>query len=378
MADNGQLTDRHITLLADQLAAFHNRLEPLRDHGGRQAMARAITNVVRAAADRQVMETTRIRTLAAAWRDLLSACGPRLDSRRRHGHVRQCHGDLHLANICLVDGQPTPFDCIEFNDDLACIDTAYDLAFPVMDLMTHGREGLANLLLNRYLSVTQDYTALPLLRLFIAARALVRACVRAMEDDNACLRYLDTAAAVLKPPAPRLIAIGGRSGTGKSTLARHLAAPWGALWLRTDMIRKAMLGAAPEEKLPEEAYSPDATRRTYQRMARTALRALGAGWPVILDAVFLKAEERAEPARIARRAGVPYEGLWQEAPVALRAERVNNRRHDASDADARIARLQEDMEAGDIPWQRIDVSGELEDTVRQACAVLATGEGASS
>jgi predicted kinase len=180
---------------------------------------------------------------------------------------------------------------------------------------------------------------------------------------------------MLKQPAPRLIAIGGRSGTGKSTLARHLAGPCGALWLRTDMIRKAMRGARPEEKLSEEAYSPQATRHTYQRMARTALRALTRGWPVIMDAVFLKPEERAEAARIARLVGVPFEGLWLEAPMALRTERVSNRRHDASDADARIARLQEDMAAGDIAWRRIDVSGELEETVRQVRAALATARG---
>jgi len=379
MADRGRLTDRHVIQLADQLAAFHDRLEPLRDRGGHKAMARAIANVVKAATGRQVAQTARIEALATGWRALLGDAGPRLDSRRRHGWVRECHGDLHLANICLVDGQPTPFDCIEFNDDLACIDTAYDLAFPVMDLMAHQRHGLANLLLNRYLCVTQDYTALPVMRLFIAARALVRACVTAMEDRHAdvCRAYLDVAEANMAGPAPRLIAIGGRSGTGKSTLAGQLAGPCDAIWLRTDMIRKAMLGARPEEKLPETAYSREVTERTYRRLTRTALRALADGWPVILDAVFLKPEERAEAARIARLAGVPFDGLWLEAPVELRAERVSNRRGDASDADATIARLQEDMEAGAITWRRIDVSGELQETVKRARAALATGNGSS-
>jgi len=376
MAAEDRLKEEHITPLADQLTAFHTRLSPLRHHGGHKAMERAISNVVRAAEAQGVKDLERIRQLADRWQALLEARGRRLDSRRRHGHVRQCHGDMHLANICLMDGRPTPFDCIEFNDDLACIDTAYDLAFPVMDLAAHGRAGLASQLLNRYLLVTQDYTALPLMDLFIAARALVRACLKAMEE-RPCQDYLDVAQESLAEHPPRLLAIGGRSGTGKSTLARHIApqlgGPAGAIWLRTDMIRKAMLGARPEDRLPQDAYSPEVTARTYRRMERAALRALRAGCNVVLDAVFLQPEERHAARRMAHLADARFQGLWLEAPVDLRVRRTAARTGDASDADAQVARRQEEIEAGEISWRRLDVSGGLEDSLNHVREALGVG-----
>lgn len=384
LAARDELNDGLIVELADGIADLHRQAEPRPDLGGPDSMRTAIDNVikpVRDLADAPVSKEELDR-LESAWMDALETAAPRLAVRRRRGCVRQCHGDLHLANICLFEGSPTPFDCIEFNDAIACVDTAYDAAFPVMDLVDHGERGLANLLFNRYLAQTQDYHALPLWPLYLSARAVIRAMVTTLsaEDDDkdahdAARRYLKLAEDFLTPQSPRLVAVGGRSGTGKSTLARHLApfigGPAGAVWLRTDILRKKIMGLDPEEKLPEDAYRPEVSAWTYRRMMRIARRALRAGWPVVLDAVFLKPEERDAAETVADHAGVPFTGLWLEAPLDLRIERATGRKADASDADAAVVRQQEQISTGEIAWETVDVSewGPALKAARQAAGI---------
>lgn len=369
LAERGELTDRLMTELADKIADLHAHADARPDLGGPDMMRTAVDNVIQPVRGLEdaPFSSQDLDRVENAWMTMLDKTAARLAVRRHRGCVRQCHGDLHLSNICLFEGAPTPFDCIEFNDAIACIDTAYDAAFPVMDLVDHGEPGLANLLLNRYLAQRQDYHALPLWPLYLSARAIVRAMVTTLgaEDDDAeahqtARRYLTLAEDFLKPQSPKLVAVGGRSGTGKSTLARalapHIGGPAGAVWLRTDIIRKKLMGVDPEDKLPEDAYRPEISAATYRRMMRTGLRALRAGWPVVMDAVFLKAQERQEAERMAAMAGVPFTGLWLEAPLDLRVERTTGRKADASDADAEVVREQDKIPAGEITWQGIDVS----------------------
>ena len=284
--------------------------------------------------------------------------------------MRLCHGDLHLGNICVVDGRPLLFDCIEFSEDIASIDVLYDLAFLLMDLDHRGHRDFANLVLNRYLDLTGEDAGetggLAAMPLFLALRALIRAHVTATKAEHGwggvdraaafaeVRAYLGEAEAALIPSAPRLIAIGGLSGTGKSTLAAKIAPalgpPPGARWLRSDVTRKLLFGTDPETKLPPEAYAPDITERVYRDLCAGAAAALRAGYPAVIDAVALRADERRAFAAVAAAAGVPFTGLWLEAPAERlmarvcgaqrrRLRRVARDRRNAADPRSRPARL---------------------------------------
>ncbi|HEU0223258.1 MAG TPA: AAA family ATPase [Paracoccaceae bacterium] len=363
LAEEGRLSEAQVTALADVIAAFHARAERRPDQGGAEAVAATIRQVAGAI---EAASPAAGRT-ARAWREAaLGALGPlrpRLESRRRHGFVRRCHGDLHLGNVVLVDGRPTPYDAIEFNEAMATTDILYDLAFPVMDLLAHGERRLASALLNRALARSRDWSGAGLLPLFISMRAAVRAIAAAGRAEAEAARLLALASAVLADrPPPRLIAIGGVSGSGKSTLAHALAprlgGPFGALLVRSDVARKVLMGVEPEASLPAEAYLPEVTRRVYASLLRDAGRALRAGATVILDATFLDPAERAAAASLAARAGAAFEAIWLEGPAALFADRIAARVRDASDATPAVLARQVARDTGPIDWTRLAAGAE--------------------
>ncbi|MEQ8773312.1 MAG: AAA family ATPase, partial [Erythrobacter sp.] len=203
-----------------------------------------------------------------------------------------------------------------------------------------------------------------------AVRAHVAAAAASRSDDPAARgakrdearRYLDAACGFLGREEARLVAIGGRSGTGKSTLAGNIAhrigrAP-GARWLRSDVLRKRMAGILPEERLPAASYTAASGRAVYARVLDEARAVLEAGQSVIIDAAFLKPEERGEVSSLARRMGCAFTGIWLEAPGDLLRERVAARRDDASDADAAVVENQLDRDIGAIgDWHKVDASG---------------------
>ncbi len=303
-----------------------------------------------------------------------------LEARRRHGWVRHCHGDLHLANICMFRGKPTPFDAIEFNDDLSNIDILYDLSFALMDLIYHDRSDLANMLLNRYLGATRDYSGVRLLRLFQSMRAGVRAMVLSLPsqpDESKWLadRYFDLALEYLiGENVPRLIAIGGFSGTGKSTLARgvalHFNGRCGAVILRSDVVRKRLSGRAPEDRLRDENYSDDDARVVYRQLLKDAGRLLRAGQPVIVDATFLNPEFRRAAADVAEKAHVPFDGLWLSASHDVLIDRISGRLNDASDATVRVLKRQLENTVEPENWHAIDAGGSCRDTLDETQRVF--------
>lgn len=378
MARRGELDAALITRLADVIAAFHEQAEPMPDLGGADGMRRVIdgnmAELRRSVPD--VFSPESAARLSAGFETAFDSCAALLDARRSDGMVRHCHGDLYLRNICLIDGRPTPFDAIEFNDDIANIDVLYDFAFLLMDLEHRGQRGLANIALNHYLPREGDYGGLAALPLFLACRATVRAHITALQvsaaQDSApeARSYLDLALALLRPSAPRLVAVGGLSGTGKSLLARdlapHLPAPVGAIVLRSDVVRKRLLGVDPLTRLGPEAYREDVTARVYETICRQAELVLAAGWPVVADAVYARPAERDAIEGIARKAGAEFAGIWLEAPDALRFARVGARTADASDADPGVARAQADFDIGRIGWRRLDAAGAPDATL--ACA----------
>ena len=360
--------------VADAIARLHAIADPRPNCGGREGMAwvvegnaLAFSEQLAAGPEREIAERVTAAARAAVGRhaDLL-------DARRCQGLVRACHGDLHLRNICLLDGVPTLFDGVEFNEQISCVDVLYDLSFLLMDLWRRGLRAHASAVFNNYLARTRDLGGLPLLPLFLSCRAAVRAKTsaagarvqapgpRRQELQAAAHDYLVLAGTLLAPAPPRLLAIGGFSGSGKSTLARGLAPvvgpPPGALILRSDVIRKRQLGADPLTRLGPEGYAPDLTRHVYQTIAHRARRTLSAGHAVIADAVFSAPEDRNAIAAVAGDVGVPFLGLWLDAAPALLAGRLSGRRGDVSDATPAVLDVQLRSGAGPTDWHHVDAS----------------------
>jgi hypothetical protein len=373
--------------LAAAIAHFHAAAERRGDHGGQAAMAWVVNGnsdgfrtfggfLGREPCDR----------LAAAALDAAARHGALLDSRRDAGFVRQCRGDIHLRNIVMLDGHPTLFDAIEFNDELACIDVYYDLAFLLMDLWRRRLTIHANQVLNGYLRHARDVDGLALLPLLLSCRAAVRAktsatsaalqadASRTAELQTAAREYLTMAEMLLRPPRATLLAIGGLSGTGKSTLARELApgigAVPGAILIRSDEIRKELSGAAPTTRLAAPAYTAERSAQVYAEMLARAARVLATGHSVVVDAVHARPDDRAAVEEQARRSGARFAAIWLDAGADTLVARVAARRDDASDADAAVVRMQLAQPAGAIRWTRVDANGDAGAVARAAAALL--------
>ncbi|PZA13053.1 DNA-binding protein [Rhodopseudomonas palustris] len=319
-------------------------------------------------------------------RAALGRLRPLLERRGAAGFVRWCHGDLHLANIVILDGKPTLFDAIEFDPIIASVDVLYDLAFPLMDLLHYGRGSDSAQLLNRYLAETADdnFDALSALPLLLSMRAAIRAKVLlarpaaddSIRDANRAIAesYFALALRLIAPPPPRLIAVGGLSGTGKSVLARalsgHVPPLPGAVVLRSDVARKRLYGVADTERLPATAYTPDVTEKVYRGLAERAARILNQGHSVIVDAVFSKPDERQAIEAIAAELAVPFHGVFLTADLDIRIARVSGRIGDASDATPEIVRQQHSYAHGVIGWTTIDAGGTPAETLSRTLAAL--------
>jgi uncharacterized protein len=387
LAERGRLDIATMGPLASAIAGLHAGARIRTDHGGRAGIAWVADGNARDFLEHGagILDQALCARLAAQTRTELCRQAARLDARCRAGLVRECHGDLHLRNICLLDGVPTIFDGVEFNDEISCIDVLYDVAFVLMDLWRRGLRGHANALFNEYVGATGDVDALCLLPLFLSCRAAVRAKTslaaaqstdvnRRRELERAAVQYVDLAGAFLRPAPAQLIAIGGFSGSGKSTLARGLApgvgAAPGALIVRSDVLRKSIMAVAPITPLDDVGYTPAVTRRVYRELTARARAALEAGHSVIADAVFARPEDREAIARTALAAGVPFLGLWLDAPPAILSQRIADRLLDASDATAAV--LDEQMRAGPggIEWHRLDGGADVTTVLQQARAHL--------
>lgn len=390
-AEEGGLRRRMIESLADEIARFHDAAPVVEARGGYTGI-RAIAENNAASFERLDRESFSADLVAEVTSQTLvriDAAKEILETRRLSGRVRECHGDLHCRNICLFDGRPMLFDAIEFSPDFSEIDVMYDLAFLLMDLEFRGHRRLASILLNRYLEVgTETSAAFAVLPIFLSMRAQIRAhvgaAIAAAQDDagraeselSQARRYLDLSAQYLSPPVPALVAVGGLSGSGKSRLARelapHVGAAPGARVVRTDVVRKRLAGVHPNDRLGPEGYTNDMTEKTYAAFASEAAETLAAGHSVIMDAVFAHADQRATAAKIASSAGVPFIGIWVDAPEEVRVARVQERTNNVSDANADIAKGQSSYDLGEMTWHVVDSAGSKDETVEAARALFSS------
>ena len=374
MARRGALTPTLITDLARRIAAFHRDAVVSFDHGGANGIAAVLKINDQALRATSLVSAEAAEAFAEAFRHGFERHADLLEARRKAGKVRRCHGDLILRNICLLDGAPTLFDCIEFDDALATIDVLYDVAFLLMDLWGRDQRDLANLVFNRYLDECEETDGVGLVPFFMAIRAAVRAHVTAAQAADAssaaaapllaeAQAYSDLARSLLRGAGPKLLAIGGLSGSGKSTVAAlvapHLGAAPGARILNSDRIRKRLHGVSAETRLPESAYRPELSEMVYATMRQEAAQALAAGCSVIVDAVFDRPAERAAIESVATDAGCAFQGMWLEAPMATLLSRVNARRNDPSDATADVLLAQVCRDCGEITWRRLEGKADL-------------------
>ena len=389
LAQNGQLSRAMMADLADVIARFHTDAERRPGTNFADSLARTVASDAAAFVEfgDGVFDKEKVANLIDAENlAIRGRCGEVAAQRQAKGDIRHCHGDLHLRNIFLHEGVPTLFDAIEFNPLFSKIDVLYDLAFLLMDLDHRDMRRFGNCVLNRYLDITKDTEGLACLPLYLCMRATIRAHVTAAAASTIkdavqgekirteARAYLDLAIGYLNPPPPRLIAVGGLSGSGKSRLSRELAhyvgAAPGARIARSDVLRKRLAGVTPLTRLGADGYTKEMTQQTYQAVLSEVRTALAGGQSAIADAVFASPDERRAIANVARELNVPFQGIWLEAPPEIMTERARTRKADASDADADVIARQLSYDLGDMEWSRLDSSGSREETLARAMTIV--------
>lgn len=365
MAGEGRLDAALIDRLAAAIASFHASCEPAPPESryGSPEQVRAWTmntlTQLRALAEGAELRQ-RIDRLAAWTEEQFARRAEAFAARRAAGFVRECHGDLHLGNIALIDGEPVAFDCIEFNPELRFIDVASDIAFTWMDLLDFGLARLAARFLNAELEATGDYAGLATLRYYAVYRALVRALVallrraqaesspQAQERNRAqFLRYLAVAERIAAPVRPLVLATCGVAGSGKTTVAQHLLESLGAVRVRSDVERKRLAGLPARQQRPATVggglYAPATTEATYERLRSAAAAIVDAGFAVIVDATFQRRRDRHALRQLAQSLGARFALIVCSAPPAVLRARVAARLArgaDASDATLEVLAAQ--------------------------------------
>ena len=374
--------------LAEKLSDLHKKAKVFRNRWGTDIVKKLIlkTESLLSCFSPDVFDRDKINTLTYACLKLLAEQTRLIKLRQKSGFVRKCHGDLLLSNIAYANDDFLFFSPIEYNDSLCCIDTLYDLADLLMDLEAHHERRLTNILFNHYMAYTNDINGFPLLPLYQAMRAARRAAVSAKKatllhtwDRRKAIKeargYFDLACHFVSERKPVLIACGGLSGSGKSRIAREIAghlnpAP-GAVILRDDIVKKQITGISPNETLDPKYNTPAFDTVVYDVLRQQARTALNTGSCVILDALFYNEEERLAAEKLAQEEKVPFIGLWMEAPLAVREERVKKRIRNPSDVKKK-SDLDEQLniDTGNVTWHKIMSDESRTKTLQKALHVL--------
>jgi aminoglycoside phosphotransferase family enzyme/predicted kinase len=400
VADRGELRDTHVRALVAKIAAFHANVavaDPKSPFADSEHLRKEVMeNFESLSAQSLPADTESLLEEIRAWSShSLVDHGRLFRSRKQDGWIRECHGDMHLANMALLNGQVTIFDALEFNENLRWIDVQSELAFLAMDIDYRGLEDLGWLLVSGYLETTGDYSGLHLLRHYAVYRAMVRAKVAALragqcasgtrEHDTSIAElasHVNLAHSLLQPGRPTpLVITHGLSGSGKTWLTERLLRVVGAIRVRSDVERQRLAGAG--EIHADALYSPRAVSRTYEALADHARIILECGYPAIVDATFLKRAYRQRFLSLARELDVPFVILSLHAPASVLEARVAERlaeAADASEATVDVLRGQRsDLEPLDDEEREaaVDVRGDAELDLEALAGRLLRGRGSA-
>jgi uncharacterized protein len=369
MYDRGELTEQHLLDLAKVLAAFH-KSAPTNDYI-RQAIDENYEQTVSYVGIAQTQEQF---DQTKAYTDKLFAENEALfKSRIEHKFIRECHGDVHLRNICFWNNKILLFDCIEFNEPFRFVDTMFDIAYIIMDFDARNRPDLSNLFLNAYLEQSGDWEGLQVLPLYNSRQSYVRAKVTSFllsdpsvpeavkaESKETASRYYRLSWEYTKPKEGKIILMSGLSGSGKSTIAAKLARETGAIQIRSDAVRKHLGGIALDEKGDASLYSPEMTQKTYDRLLDLGVKLASQGYTVILDAKYDRQALRTPVIEKAQAQEIPIEILYCDVPAEVLRDRVAQRQGDISDADLDVLAQQtfETFSEAEKPFVRtVDTRG---------------------
>jgi aminoglycoside phosphotransferase family enzyme/predicted kinase len=358
MFDRGELTKQHLEDLARELAAFHLKA-PTSDY----ILSFGEVSQIRQAIDENYDQTVGYigRSQTQVQFDQTRAYTDKLFDQQRNlfanrvqnKWIRECHGDVHLRNICFWHDKILLFDCIEFNEPFRFVDVMFDVAYIVMDLDARDRPDLSNLFLNAYIEQTGDWEGLQVLPLYLSRQSYVRAKVTSFllddptipesvkqEASKTASRYYRLAWEYTRHKSGRLTLMSGLSGSGKSTVARQLARQTGAIHLRSDAIRKHLGGVALDAKGDADLYTSEMTEKTYDRLLNLGITLASQGYPVILDAKYDRQALRLPVLAQATAHQIPLEILYCDAPMSVLNDRVQQRQGDISDATADLLKTQ--------------------------------------
>lgn len=354
----GELTQRHMDAIAHMAAEFHRNIAtapPDSRFGSPKHVLDPVTQTyTRIKKHLSTQNYDKPLTELENWhKTTFESLVPIFEQRKRNGFIRECHGDLHLRNLVWLDNRPLAFDCLEFDPDLRWIDTLSEIAFLAMDLQDRKQGQLAQRFLNSYLEQCGDYSGMSVFRFYLVYRALVRAMVNAIRAGQPGLQttekqaseiefqnYLNLALNYVHHAQPALIITRGFSGSGKSTLSQPLLASMGAIRIRSDIERKRLFGIAPDDDSKaatgEGIYTEKAGIKTYAKLKTLANDVLNAGFPVIIDAAFLKYTQRKPFLELAYDKQLPFIILEFTASNEILRQRIQARQLDISDADLSI------------------------------------------
>ncbi len=356
------LTSDHIDELATRVASFHQSLEGATTDTAfgtldaiQQPMLENFSQITAILGDSAEQNSLQQWTV-----DALARLAPNLKARKADGFIRECHGDLHLANVTCYQNRVMLFDCLEFNPELRWIDQISDIAFLMMDLDAHGRSDLGFRFLNGWLQQNGDYAGVPLLRLYLVYRAMVRAKVAAIQHAQhpneghlqQYQHYLELAVSYTQQAATPLMITHGLSGSGKSTISQLILEQLGAIRVRSDVERKRLHGLTAEahskSSVEGDLYTKRASEATYQQLATTAKAITAGGYPVIIDATFLKRDQRQQFKMVADELSIPFVILHFHAEEALLRQWIierNEKGNDPSEADIAVLEHQIETQA---------------------------------
>jgi aminoglycoside phosphotransferase family enzyme/predicted kinase len=368
--------------LAASIADFHAQAaiaDPLSRFGTPDLIyAEAIENC-RDIAKSKITRTLEIVELLEHWMGrYFSEHQKQFELRKQNGHVRECHGDLHLGNVALWSGKLLPFDGIEFCEDFRWIDTLSDAAFTAMDLAASGRMDFCHSFVNAYFESTGDYPAVGLLQWYLVYRAMVRAKVAAMrstqispttpehataENDLDAMLDLANRFTHWHSSKPQLWITYGLSGSGKTTGSEHVLQRHGAIRIRADIERKRLAGLHPLNRVSDcdeavaRLYSSEMTTATYHRLAELAEQLLRCNVYAVVDATCLLKWQREIFRNLAHRLQIPYRILAFHADPHTLRHRISQRKsenNDASDADLKVLdsqlKIQQHLEADEMQF----------------------------